>query len=114
MALYTSSVPRALESKTKLFGFELADLLLIFLYLSISNLIFGQTALKFLVVWCGTLSIAGVLFFVKRGKPDQFLQHLVEHWFNPSIYVAAMPDIVFEPLEILRPKSTPKEDDIWF
>ena len=41
MSLLTSKVPRSLESKTRLFGFELGDLLLIFFYLASSNLVFG-------------------------------------------------------------------------
>ena len=45
MSLLTSKVPRALETKTKLFGFELADVLIIFIYLAVTNLIFGGTIL---------------------------------------------------------------------
>ena len=51
--LVTSKVQRSLDAKTRLFGFELGDLLLIFLYLAISNLIFGGTRLKFPLVWLG-------------------------------------------------------------
>ena len=41
--LLSTAVPRALENKTKLFGFELPDLLLIFLNLSVTNLVFGAS-----------------------------------------------------------------------
>ena len=63
MTLLVSKVPRALETKARLFGFELGDLLLIFFYLSFSNLIFGATRLKFPMVWCGTGVLAGTLYF---------------------------------------------------
>ncbi len=93
--LLHSSVPRALESRTKMFGFELADLLIIFIYLSLSNLLFGQTTLKFPVVWLGTFLIAGVLYFVKRNRPEGFLQHLGEYLRKPKTFSAAMPDIEY-------------------
>jgi hypothetical protein len=92
MELMTSKVPRALESKTKLFGFELGDLLFIFFYLTFSNLVFGQTSLKFPVVWLGSVVLAFVLYFVKRDKPDGFLQHYGEFYLSPGIWSAGAPD----------------------
>lgn len=95
--LLVSKVPRALEAKTRLFGFELGDLLLIFLYLAFSNLLFGATPLKFPLVWIGTFTIAGVLFFVKRNKPDNFLEHWGEFHRKPGILSAASADIKYQP-----------------
>jgi hypothetical protein len=95
--LYVSKVPRSLDAKTRLFGFELADLLLIFVYLSLSNLIFGNTPLKFPMVWLGTLLIAGVLFFVKRNKPDHYLEHWGEFYRTPGILSAGAPDVEYLP-----------------
>lgn len=95
MGLLVSKVPRSLETKTRLFGFELGDLLFIFLYLSVSNLVFGSTRLKFPLVWLGTLAVAGILYFVKRDKPDGFIQHWGEQFFSPGIFSAGAPDIEF-------------------
>ena len=95
--LVVSKVPRSLDSKTRLFGFELADLLLIFLYLALSNFMFGNTPLKFPVVWLGTVLIAGILFFVKRNKPDHYLEHWGEFRRTPGILSAASPDIEYQP-----------------
>ena len=95
--LLQSRVPRALEKKVRLFGFELSDLLLIFLYLSVSNLVFGHTRLKFLFVWGGTIVLASILYFVKRGKPDGYLQHYGEFMVSPSIFSASMPDLEYRP-----------------
>ncbi len=95
--LLASKVPRALDAKTRLFGFELGDLLLIFLYLAISNLLFGGTRLKFPVVWLGTLAIAGVLYFVKRNKPDNYLEHWGEFRRTPGILSAGSPDTEYQP-----------------
>lgn len=95
--LLVSKVPRALDTKTRLFGFELGDLLIIFLYLALSNLIFGGTRLKFPMVWIGTLAIAGVLYFVKRNKPDHYLEHWGEFRRTPGILSAGASDSDYLP-----------------
>ena len=95
--IFTSKVPRSLEKKTRLFGFELSDLLLIFLYLALSNLIFGQTSLKPLIVWGGTLGLAASLYLFKRGKPDNYLQHYGEFFYAPSVLSASQPDTDYRP-----------------
>ncbi|MGE4232069.1 MAG: hypothetical protein AB7F43_01960 [Bacteriovoracia bacterium] len=95
--LLISKVPRALETKTKLFGLELADVLLIFLYLSISNFVFGQTKLKIPLVWGGSLIIVGILYFVKRNKPENYLQHLSEYYRNPDVLFAGAKDNEYQP-----------------
>lgn len=93
--LLCSRVPRALEMKTKLFGFELPDLLLIFLNLSITNLIFGASTFRYLLVWGTTLGLALFLFFAKRGRPDNYLQHLGEYLTSPSYRAAGRPDLKY-------------------
>jgi len=95
--LFRSRVPRSLEKKAKIFGFELGDLLLIFLYLATSNLVFGTTKLKPIIVWGGTLAIAGIIYFVKRGKPDGYLQHYGEFLTGPSVYSSSQPDVEYRP-----------------
>lgn len=95
MSLLVSKVPRALETKAKLFGFELGDLLLIFFYLSLTNLVFGSTRLKFPIVWLGSVVLAGTLYFVKRGKPDNYLQHAGQFYFTHGILTAGAPDLEF-------------------
>ncbi len=105
MGLLISKVPRALEIKTKLFGFELGDLLFIFFYLSVSNLVFGASRLKFPLVWMGTLAVAGFLYFFKRGKPDHYIQHWSEQLFSAGIFSAGAPDLEFTPYK----KEIPNE-----
>ena len=90
--LLISTVPRNLETKSKLFGFELADVLVLFLNLSIQNLLFGQTPLKIPLVWGTTLTIGLVLFFVKRGKPENYLGHLLQYHFSPTVRFAGLND----------------------
>lgn len=111
MNLLTSKVPRALETKTKLFGFELSDLLIVFLYLSITNLAFGMTRLKGPIVWGGTLALSGVLYFLKRNKPENYLQEFGEFYRKPSIFTAGLSDSEYQPYllkemtEVLRDES---------
>ena len=111
MSLLISKVPRSLEAKTRMFGFELGDLLLVFLYLALSNLVFGSTRLKFPLVWLGTLLLASVLYFVKRDKPDHFLQHWGEFIRSPGIFSAGKADTDYQPYfeeSIEKMKATKK------
>lgn len=98
MSLLVTKVPRNLDNRLRLFGFELADLLIVFLYLSVSNLVFGTTRLKVPVVWIGTLALGSTLYFVKRGKPDGYLQHLVQFKLRPTAFVAGAADTSYQPL----------------
>ncbi len=84
--LLTTKVPRALEMKSKLFGYELPDLLLIFFNLGMTNLIFGSTSFRYPLVWGTTISLALLLFFVKRGRPDSYIQHFGEFIIRPAYY----------------------------
>jgi hypothetical protein len=90
--LLTSKVPRALEMKSKLFGFELPDLLLIFFNLAFTNLVFGTTTFRYPLVWGTTLGLASFLFFAKRGRPESYLQHLGELIARPAYRAAGAAD----------------------
>ena len=93
--LLTTKVARALEMKTKLFGFELPDLLLIFMNLAVTNLVFGTTSVRYPLVWGTTLALASFLFFSKRGKPDSYLQHYGELLAQASHKAAGRADIKY-------------------
>lgn len=93
--LLTTKVPRALEMKSKLFGYEIPDLLLIFMNLTATNLIFGATSFRYPLVWGTTVGLALFLFFAKRGRPDNYLQHLGEFIAKPAYRVAAGKDRIY-------------------
>ncbi len=93
--LITTKVPRALEMKSKLFGFELPDLLLIFFNLAITNLIFGGSSFRYTLVWGTTLSLALFLHFMKKGRPDNYVQHLGEYFIRPAYFAAAGMDRLY-------------------
>lgn len=93
--LLVSSVPRALEMKSKIFGFEIPDLLIIFLNMTLMNLVFGTTSFRYPLVWGTTLALALILFFAKRGKPDNYLQHLGEYISQSAHKVAGRRDLIY-------------------
>ncbi len=96
MSLLCSTVPRALDIKERLFGFELSDLVLIMMYLSVTNIVFGQTPLKIPAVWLGTLLLAVVLWISKKNKPERYLQHLVQYHLSPPRHSSGNSDTKFE------------------
>lgn len=97
--LLTTRVPRALEMKSKLFGFELPDLLLIFFNLGMTNLVFGSTNFRYPLVWGTTITLALGLFFLKRGRPDGYIQHLGEFLIRPAYYCAGGADRIYRKLK---------------
>lgn len=98
--LLTSRVPRSLETKTKLFGFEVGDLLLIFINLSVLNLVFGGSKLRYPLVWGSSAFLLAMIYFVKRGRPDNFVQHAVEHYTKSPVLVANATDEKAKPFNL--------------
>ncbi len=88
MELRTTSVSKCLDKKLIIFGFEVPDILAIFLSLSILNFLFGQTNLKLFLVWLPVLILALALYFGKKGKPDNFLIHWLRFQIKPGIFSA--------------------------
>lgn len=111
MGLHISKVPRALEKKNRILGFEIGDIVLIFLYLSVSNFIFGQTDLKFVVVWCGTFILALALYFLKKGKPDNYIQHYGEFMFSQGVFSSGAADIEYIPYFLTSEMESRKNEN---
>lgn len=100
MALQTTSVNRSLDRKLKIAGFEVPDLLAIFLLLALLNFLFAGSAYKIFLSWLPTLLIAVVIRLGKRGKPENYLLHLARFHLNPKYY-PAFPEPNYSP-RILR------------
>jgi hypothetical protein len=92
----TTPVSKCLDKRLLLFGFEVFDLLAVFLVLSILNFIFGSASMKLIFVWLPTLSLAALLRFGKKGKPDKFLVHWVRFQTRPGYYSAFKEPSVIE------------------
>ena len=97
--LLASVVPRTLEAKSKILGFELLDVILLLLNLSLQNLIFGSTMFRIPMVFGTSAALACVLFFFKRGKPDQYLAHYAEYLKAPSVFSGNGYDSDYQPYE---------------
>lgn len=87
----TVSVSKCLDKKLIMFGFEVMDILAIFLTLSILNFIFGSSSLKILFVWLPSALLAIVLRYGKRGKPDKYLVHWLRFQIKPGT-LSAFPE----------------------
>jgi uncharacterized membrane protein len=91
MGLKSTAVSRCLDKKLLFFGYELPDVLVIFLLLALLNLTLGQTDHKLSLVWLPTLSLAVGLRIAKRGKPDNFLIHWIRFQLRPQV-LSAFPE----------------------
>lgn len=94
-SILTSTVPRTLETKNKILGLELSDVLVLLLNLSAQNLIFGSTSFKIPMVFGTSLVLGMTLFLFKKGKPDHYLQHFFEHFISPTVFSANTKDIQY-------------------
>ncbi|MFZ4402490.1 MAG: hypothetical protein ACOYOK_00170 [Pseudobdellovibrionaceae bacterium] len=91
MALRSEPTSQNLEKKLLIMGFEVPDVLAIFLLLSILNFSFGQTNYKLALVWGPVAAFAIVLRIGKRGKPENYLVHLGKFYAQPK-YLSAFQD----------------------
>lgn len=85
--LRESTVSKCLDKKLTMLGYEVPDLMVIFVTLSTLNFIFGD-GLKLPCVWLPTIAIALTLRFGKRGKPDNYLVHWLRFQIRPGVYSA--------------------------
>ena len=88
MGLRATSVSKCLDKKLIIFGFEVIDILAIFLLLSILNFLFGSTHMKLALIWLPSAVLALCLYFGKRGKPDNYLVHWLRFQIKPGTYSA--------------------------
>lgn len=84
MSLRTVPVSMCLDKRLTLLGFEVPDILAIFLLLSVLNFVFGETHMKLLLIWLPTSSLMLVLHFGKNGKPDNHLVHWLRFQLKPG------------------------------
>ena len=88
MSLITTPTSKCLDKKTKVFGFEMADILLVFILLAVLNLLFGKTDQKLLFIWLPPTLLALLLKFGKKGKPENFIVHWLRFQFTPGVFSA--------------------------
>lgn len=87
-AIKVAPVSRCLDKKMMIMGFEVPDLLIIFLTISVLNFLFGSTSLKWLLVWVPSATLAAVVRSSKRGKPENYLVHWLRFQIKPGVLCA--------------------------
>lgn len=102
MALKVEPTSKSLERKLLIMGFEIPDLLAIFLLLSILNFSFGSTNYKLFLVWLPTLAAAVTLRIAKHGKPNNYLVHLGKHFSQKKHLSAFKPSSITKPAQKLK------------
>lgn len=88
MGLKCTHMSQCLDKKILLWGFEMADLLIVFMVLAVLNLFFGETSNKLFFVWTPPTLLALLLRYGKKGKPENYLVHWLRYQFSSGIYCA--------------------------
>jgi hypothetical protein len=99
MELKKSVVHRNLDSKIKILGFELYDLLALLIFASIMNLFFGNTSVSFVFVFVVPSLLGLALYFGKKNKLDNFLVHVFRYYLLPGIYFPGSPSQIEEKIK---------------
>lgn len=108
MSVRVSPISKCLDKKLKVLGFEVFDLFAVFLSISVLNFVFGSTSMKVPLVWIPSVSLALILYYGKRGKPDNYLVHWIRYQFSPSSFSAFQDPKVWK----APPKIRKKENKI--
>lgn len=77
-------VSKNLDKKLKILGFEVPDLLVIFLTIGILNFLVKDGSAKILYVWGPAVVLALAVRIFKRNKPDNFLVHWLRYHLLPE------------------------------
>ncbi len=105
MGLNSSKVSKSLDKKLKIAGYEVPDILAMFLMLSILSFIFSEAQYKFLITWGPVVVFAIILRIGKRGKPDNYLVHLVRFLARPK-YFSSFESPASKPIQVKKLKTT--------
>ena len=90
MELNTSTTQRGLNIKMKVGGFEALDLISCLILCAALNLLFGKTSFGIPIIFGVPSAFLICLYFGKRGKPEDYLKHLIRFYLTPGFYSAAV------------------------
>jgi hypothetical protein len=88
MSLRAIPVHRCLDKRLLIFGFEVTDLFIIALILSLLSTVLGRFSGKIFLIWFPTILVAAILRLSKRGKPENFLLHWIRFQVGPASFSA--------------------------
>ena len=84
MRAYVEPCLRNLQDKMKILGFEEFDIFIVLgIFLSLQAF-----KVNTLVVLMAGGTAAGLLLFIKKGKPSQTIEHYLQWFFKPKQYTA--------------------------
>tara|TARA_B110001454_G_scaffold219192_1_gene251134 strand:- start:21083 stop:21409 length:327 start_codon:yes stop_codon:yes gene_type:complete len=88
-----STVHRKLDAKIRIGGMEAPDILAVLIFASVMNLFFGRTSFSFIFVIVLPALLLSILYFGKRGKPDDYLIHLLRFYLSNGFFAAGENDL---------------------
>ena len=89
MELNTSTTQRGLNVKMKVGGMDAFDLICCLILCAVLNMLFGSLSFGPIIVFGVPGAALLCLYFGKRGKPDDYLRHLIRFYLTPGFYSAA-------------------------
>lgn len=89
MELNTSTTQRGLKVKMKVGGFEALDLISCLILCAVLNLLFGKMSFGIPVIFGVPAFFLVCLYFGKRGKPDDYLKHLLRFYLTTGFHSAS-------------------------
>ncbi|MFP5519915.1 MAG: hypothetical protein ACLGGX_08425 [Bdellovibrionia bacterium] len=89
---------RKLDARLKILGFEIMDLMAVFMLAAVSNLLLGQMPFAPVFIFLIPTILAVILYFAKRNKPEGYLVHLLRYISTPGLYSAGEIDTKTEEL----------------
>lgn len=90
-----SPVYKNINKKTQIFGFELFDSFLVLATFAILNFILAGS----IFTWFITASVAVILYFGKKDKPEGFLLDSLQFIASPKVFSASSPDFEWVPFK---------------
>ena len=87
-SLKTSRVHRKLDTRLRILGLEIMDLLVVMGIAATNNLFLGRTSFAPIFVLLLPLVLAIILYFIKRNKPENYLLHLLKYLTSSGFYSA--------------------------
>lgn len=78
-----TKVSRSLDKKSLILWLEITDIFLIVTFCTLLNICFSGI-LKIYFVYTPTIILAITLILTKRGKPENYLNHLIKFYLSPK------------------------------
>lgn len=89
MSLQTSTIHKNLDTKIKVFGLDVQDLLFILLLCMVLNFLFAGLPFSEFIVFGLPSVFSIILYFGKKGKPEGFLFDLIKFYLTLGHFSAA-------------------------